>query len=96
MTLMECPECRHEVSAAAVACPKCAHPLKYAVTIEQTGKKWKKLQLYSVAVLAVSAFLFVGGGSSGNQGTITLGVVFATLGLGMYFYARIATWWHHK
>ncbi len=27
MALIECPECRHQVSQHAAACPQCAHPI---------------------------------------------------------------------
>ena len=36
MSLIYCPECGHEVSAAAVACPNCGRPLSARPVIEPT------------------------------------------------------------
>ncbi|MEP6705160.1 MAG: zinc ribbon domain-containing protein [Acidobacteriota bacterium] len=36
MSLIYCPECGHEVSAAAVACPSCGRPLSARPVIEHT------------------------------------------------------------
>ena len=36
MSLIYCPECGHEISAAAVACPNCGRPLSARPVIERT------------------------------------------------------------
>src|SRR5215217_351854 len=36
MSLIYCPECGHEVSAAAVACPNCGRPLSARPVLEAT------------------------------------------------------------
>ena len=42
--MIECPECGTSVSNQAPACVKCGGPIK-AMTVEQTGKRYKARQL---------------------------------------------------
>ena len=51
MALMECRECRGEVSSMAKACPHCGAPVSSSVqVIEKTSKHWKSMRLVSVAM----------------------------------------------
>jgi len=41
MALINCPDCKKQISDAAPACPHCGRPGRQAVTVEQTGKGLK-------------------------------------------------------
>ena len=65
MALVECPECKKEISSLATACPHCGMPIKGAIaftpapieTIRRDARRRHGMQLASV-VCVVSAFLF--------------------------------------
>jgi hypothetical protein len=82
-----CPDCQKDVSIHAAACPHCGSPLKQAVTIEKTGKKWKLLQLCGAA-----ACIFGVIGFSENP---TLGAYLLLGGIMLFISARIFAWWYH-
>jgi len=92
MAIIECPECKKQISSAATACISCGFPVSpvsplSAVPIEQTGKKWKKLTL-------IGAGLVVGGLISmaliGSAGAILLAA-----GIPVLVYTGFGQWWHH-
>jgi len=89
MALIYCPECNGAVSDRAVGCPHCAYPLQAALPIEATGKKWKGLALFAIAVATVG-FGMAGGGVRGDVGArlIVLGVMLAIV-------SRVGSWWQN-
>jgi len=99
MALTKCKECGKEISTEAISCPSCGAPQKSPVTIEATGKKWKKLTLASVMALLVGIFLIfmaAGSGSSSSAGaTAGIGVLLTLGGIVGYLAARFGSWWHH-
>lgn len=55
MALIECPECRREVSSRAAACPTCAYPIatrSAAPAPEGAPPKWRRRLLLAVQVAA--------------------------------------------
>lgn len=42
MALMQCPECKHQISDQAVACPNCGAPVKGPATASVPSKEKKK------------------------------------------------------
>ena len=106
MALTKCPDCGREVSERAPACPGCGAPIAGVVpnaapsyrpvqTIEETGKRWKKLQLLGTGEVFLALFGF---GFIDTQPTAAglwiVGLV--ALGFGTLIYARIGAWWHHR
>lgn len=99
MALINCPECKKQVSDVAAQCPDCGYPIYQAsvthgkpqavTTIEQTDKKWKKAKIAS-AVLIIFGLLFAMGGSS----SIGVWLMFAGIVAGLY--GAIGGWWHHS
>lgn len=96
MPLIACPACTSPVSTAAAACPKCAHPITIAppfqktpLTIEQTSKKYKALQLAGVILMIIATLMLVANKGHGN------GVLVAGVGLAVYIYGRVSAWWQN-
>jgi len=70
----------------AKSCPSCGHPVQ-AVTIEATGKQYKKVQLIGLLIFFIGfIFLFT---------YPPVGIVGSLLGLGLYIYSRFGAWWQH-
>jgi hypothetical protein len=73
MSLIYCPECGHEISAAAVACPNCGRPIKAATPVverkvvsnvvrdEPSFPKWAAIPLLVIGgLLILFIFLMLG------------------------------------
>ena len=63
--------------------------------LEQTGKKWKKIYLWSMACFVLSIMLMIT--ARGGQNTI-LAMVSPLLFIAaivLYIRARFGVWWHH-
>ena len=98
MALIDCEECGAEVSDKAAACIKCGAPLnstltalgpaERVVTTQQTGKKYKGVQLVGAALMCVGVVSCVGKEPGIFAGTFTLGLL-------VFFGARIGAWWNH-
>lgn len=94
MPLITCPDCNKEVSDQAKSCPNCGHPIA-AITIEQTGKQFKGLQLASVFAIIIGViFIFAGIGSSSGFAS-GFGFLLFFGGIALYLVARFGAWWHH-
>ena len=106
MALINCPECKREISSLATSCPHCGIPMSNVqdtkttgesiTTIQETSKRLKKQIIYSVIVIVISIPLFILAVSndSGSLGLIS-GLLFF---VGAIWYIAIKTmvWWHHK
>ena len=108
MALITCPECTREISDQAATCPGCGVSIagqasaggnnsapKRPVTIEETGKKYKKQMLLSAAVMCAGVVLAVGSASTPGVGVPAGPVFLIFLGLMWFIGARIAAWWNH-
>jgi len=105
MALISCPECGRQVSDKASACPQCACPLGAVsvggvgvVTIQETSKKWKKLQLLGAIGVPVC---FIGimsstGTDQPSGGASAFWVLGMLASIGAYIYGRFGAWWHHR
>lgn len=104
MPLANCPECGNQVSINAAACPQCGEPFtkkKASVgsetrpaVIEQTGKKWKSLQLIGFLMM-VFFVCILPLGVNGHEGLFAVGFLSALLGFFLCIFARAMAWWHH-
>lgn len=91
MSLVECPDCKKQISDAAPSCPNCGRPQAQAapqreqvVTVQQTSKHWKALILLSILGFFASFSIQSGNGPLLMAGSILL-----------FFFAVIGKWWHH-
>lgn len=101
MAMMKCAECGTEISNKAAACVKCGAPTKTGVvTTQQTGKKYKGLQIVG-ALLLISGFvaMIVNASSSGAEppGAAAVGVpvLMIIAGIALWIGGRFFAWWRH-
>jgi hypothetical protein len=89
MALIDCPECKKQISDQAPVCPHCGYAQK-PITIEKTSKSWKVVQL-------VAGFMFIVGLISLSDKSlkdfswymIIVGFILGTVG-------RIGAWWSNR
>ncbi len=107
MALINCPECGKKVSDSAVQCPECAYPInttqnqihskKPTQTIEQTGKKWKGMQLIGALLVIVGVVMIVAmSGNPENTKYAGITILMPLIGLCLFIFARIGAWWNHR
>ena len=102
MALVKCGECGREVSDKAPACLGCGAPIGLsgasrnhaAVTVEQTGKKYKGMMLLSVPIICIGLIWWMAASTPGTSAPAGPVLLFFA-GLGLFFYARFASWWNH-
>lgn len=86
MALTNCPDCNREISNIAKACPSCGHPIA-AVTIEATGKEYKRYLLIGTLLIMLSIILlFI---------NVPAGIGSFVLGSFFIIYSKSGAWWHH-
>jgi predicted nucleic acid-binding Zn ribbon protein len=90
MALIQCPECKKEVSDKAKNCPNCAYPF-----IEQTRKTWKATRLICVGVGTLGVLLMIHGESAKNSTAFEVGLLLLFLGVGGVIVSKIWVWWQH-
>lgn len=82
MSLMLCPECKNEVSDAAVACPVCGRPLRTIPVVKEvvpvrrhegTDPKWVIIPIAALAAV-VLLFLFIFMRGNGDDANVNLKV----------------------
>tara|TARA_R110000851_G_C13101290_1_gene568433 strand:- start:14072 stop:14398 length:327 start_codon:yes stop_codon:yes gene_type:complete len=107
MALIACPECAREISDQAAVCPGCGVSIasqtstesnaapKRPVTIEETGKKYKKQMLLSAAMTCVGVIWAVGSANTAGPGEAGGPALLIFFGLMWFIGARIAAWWNH-
>lgn len=103
MSLINCPECRTEVSSIAEACPKCGAPIARALesqiagapltTVQETSKKFK-LQIVLASILFWVGLFF--GFKLKGEGGVASFVIISLIGAIWYVVTKIRVWWHHK
>lgn len=102
MGIVTCPDCQNEVSDQAPSCPNCGRPIRGGRgteqspdVIEETGKRWKRMQVYGALGAIVGVSVATVGGAQEAGTTITIGVLLLVAGVGAFVTARIGAWWHH-
>jgi len=113
--LVSCPDCEHKISRRAESCPFCGYrvlpparvergipvaPPLEPVTIQQTAKRWKKIQLWGAALTLIGLILgMIGLGLSspltGPPVVALLGLLTLSAGLVIFITARVCGWWYH-
>lgn len=87
MALVNCPECKKEISDNAINCPFCGYAFR-AATVEQTGKIWKLVKLMSIMMLIVG-FMF-------NKQNQLLSSVLLTFGVIFFIGSIFGKWWNNR
>jgi hypothetical protein len=62
-------------------------------TIEATSKRWKLFQVLGVVGIVIGAVTL--GVSGGNGIAMTLGMLFLSGGIVLYFVGRVSAWWYN-
>ncbi|MEK6608209.1 MAG: hypothetical protein AABZ30_11145 [Myxococcota bacterium] len=65
------------------------------VVIEQTGKKWKRLQVLGTIGAITGIPIACAGFASDSSTGGTLGIGAVVLGFIVFLIGRIGAWWHH-
>lgn len=108
MALIECAECKKEVSNKAASCPHCGAPIATASEARAAGAKLtttqgtsKKLKLQTLlsglifwlgVIWAVTIYTVA---EPENYSDGTPGVVIAIVAFIWYLVTRVRIWWHH-
>jgi uncharacterized membrane protein HdeD (DUF308 family) len=68
-----------------------------ATTVEQTGKKWKKLRVLGTLLLiaGVVTLITAFAGQDPSIGAFAAGAIMSLVSFVVLIYARIGAWWHH-
>lgn len=108
MSLINCPECKHEISEFAATCSSCglqvasakeARPVGSAImTVQETSKRLRLHTLGAIAAILFGMVWLIIQANSGQEGGATSPVhgllIFA--GLAWYIISRVRIWWHHS
>lgn len=106
MALINCPECKRQISSMTVSCPHCGMPIssvkdtittgESTTTIQETSKRLKKQIIYSVVLFSISILLFIISISANNGILGVISVLLFFFGAVWYITAKTMIWWHHK
>ena len=104
MALIQCPECKKEVSDRAEKCPNCAYPLKdtnsdqqddNVLTIELTSKALKKQMVFAVLFLLVSFLIVIIASVNRIEALGYFGLICAVASVIWMIVIKVRKWWHH-
>lgn len=88
MAMIDCPECGAHISDAAQSCPKCGKPLGGLITIQQTSKPYKAVQLLG-GVLMLGGMVACSAGADAGSYYLWMG------GISCYVFAKAGAWWRN-
>lgn len=89
MALINCPECKKQISDSAPTCPSCGYLLK-AVTIEQTSKTWKLCKIVAVLMFLLGLALF------NNKELSWLASILIVFGVIFFIVGKFGSWWNNR
>jgi uncharacterized membrane protein YvbJ len=106
MALINCPECKREISSMAVSCPYCGMPISSdqktktteepITTIQETSKKLKKQIIYATILILISIPLFIIAVSDNISSLGLISILLFFAGAVWYLVIKTMIWWHHK
>lgn len=100
MALINCPDCRKEISDRAPTCPNCGAPMHSTpavnngqyVTTQSTAKTYKQMMLIGGILCGIGAGVVFGVEDPYAPG---FGVLAMTLGIALYALGRFKAWWNN-
>ena len=102
MTLIECAECRADVSDKAAACPHCGYPMGPAgrgsgrvKLIEKTGRGWKAIRVLGWLLILGGALALHGGRATHDSRRALVGWWIAAAGVACLVTSRAGAWSYH-
>lgn len=92
--LINCPECKKEISDKAPSCPNCGTLIAKlgATTRQETSKKLKLHYTLSATLILISIIMLF----FEDESVIKYGAVCAAVGIIWMIVTKIRIWWHHK
>ena len=103
MALINCPECKNQVSSTAAACPKCGAPVSGSMgagtplaTTQLTSKRLKIQIVYSSLAFWIGVLWLVISCLGEEETASPLAGILLTIGMIWYIVTKIRIWWHHK
>lgn len=89
MALIQCVDCKKDISDRAASCLHCGAPsINKVVTVQQTAKKYKGVQALGAMVAIAGMITMIGG--EGTTGAFML-----VFGFAIFLGARLGAWWGH-
>lgn len=104
MALIDCNECKKQVSDKASACPNCGAPISNKsdiaaigtnLTTTQLTSKRLKLHMLLSGILTLIGIFILYRHSGGGLGYTPLQITPFVVGIIWFAVARIRAWWHH-
>ena len=104
MSLIECPDCKKQVSDQAPACPHCGRPIaatpaqgNNVQTIEATGKVWKGIQLIGALMICygVISCVYNAYDPTPHEPSFMPTILFIG-GFFVIVFGKFGAWWHHE
>ena len=99
MSLINCPECKREISDQTISCPHCGYPMRLVTIVGDPDKKWKMVQLFSGIIMLFGLIAVAAECSavaSGEHGSPGIGIILLCLGLLSFLIGRVGAWWNHR
>lgn len=104
MAIIQCPECKKDVSDRAEKCPNCAYPLQNTnsdhqddnvLTIELTSKALKKQMVFAVLFLLASFLIVIIASVNRIEVLGYFGLIFAVASVIWMIVIKVRKWWRH-
>ena len=102
MALIECYECKNQISSHAACCPSCGAPVELdsgagtpLATTQLTSKKFKVHEIYSAILTILGIILLIFFAANGSFILLYLGVFITLIGLIWFICTKFRIWWHH-
>jgi len=105
MSLIECPDCKKQISDQAPACPHCGRPGQPAVppeksnniqTIEATGKAWKGMQFCGGIFTCIGVISCIRLFSNPASASPITPIILLILGFLLMIIGKFGAWWEHE
>jgi len=103
MALINCPECKREISDKASACPGCGAPVgvtansEEVTTIQETGKGLKAQQAVAILLMiaGMAGCVMDPNGTGLSEGETSVGFWVFIVGAVWFLIIRLNMWWEH-
>jgi len=108
MALINCPECKNQVSSTASSCPKCGAPIAGSTgagtpltTTQLTSKRLKMQVVFSALTFWIGLIWLIFAIVAASQGNASDGApvvpgIITFIGAVWGITTKLRIWWHHK